>query len=61
MPGTISRREAGIWFILFLRFIWFNEHNKQDKPSHQVHSPGLTSPSSGSSFHPHPRPGLHDS
>ena len=39
VPGTISRRVAGIWFIRFLRsasFVWFDERERQDRLAHQI-------------------------
>ena len=45
VPGTISRRVAGSWFIWsfwlissvwFFWFIWFDERERQDRPAHQI-------------------------
>jgi hypothetical protein len=49
VPGTISRRVEGIWFIRFLRsasFVWFDERERHDRLVHQIDhlciSPPLT-------------------
>ena len=49
VPGTISRRVAGIRFIRFFRsasFVWFDERERQDRLAHQIDhlciSPPLT-------------------
>jgi hypothetical protein len=42
VPGTISRRVAGIWFIWSrwsVSLVWFDERERQDRPALQINRP----------------------